>query len=147
MQGVIGFSFGSFDLFHVGHLDLLRRAAARCDRLVVGVLDDRLAAGRRGSAPIVPLIERLEIVAEVACVAEAVALADADLLAAHAAVGFHAVFAGGPDAPVSAAAERALSAAGVRVVRFDDLAATASPVLRSALDGGVGAGEGRSSVA
>ena len=61
-MGDVGLAVGSFDLFHVGHLDALRAAAAEVDRLVIGVADDDLVARRRGSAPMVPLEERLEVV-------------------------------------------------------------------------------------
>jgi hypothetical protein len=55
----------SFDLFNVAHLDLIAAANARCDRLVLGVLDDAEVLLRTGRPPVVPLAERLEIVANV----------------------------------------------------------------------------------
>ena len=65
MHGVIGFAPGVFDLFHVGHLDVLRRSARLCDRLVVGVWSDELAERVHGTRPVVPQLERMEIVANV----------------------------------------------------------------------------------
>ena len=55
-------TFGTFDMFHVGHLRLLQRAAALGDRLVVGVSADRLNVAKKGRPPIFSEAERLEIV-------------------------------------------------------------------------------------
>jgi glycerol-3-phosphate cytidylyltransferase len=64
-ENAVGLVVGVFDLFHVGHLDALRSAAARCDRLVVGVASDDLAARVTGREPYVPERERREILAAV----------------------------------------------------------------------------------
>lgn len=63
---------GVFDMFHVGHLNLIRRARERCDVLVVGVLTDAETERTKGRAPVVPERERLEIVAAVRWVDEVV---------------------------------------------------------------------------
>ena len=68
----IGYLTGVFDLFHVGHLDLLEHARQRCDRLVVGVLTDEWAENAWGVRPFVPVVERTEIVRQLRCVDEAV---------------------------------------------------------------------------
>jgi len=56
-------TFGTFDVFHVGHLRDLNRAAALGDRLVVGVSADALNERKKGRAPVFSQHERLEIVA------------------------------------------------------------------------------------
>jgi cytidyltransferase-like protein len=58
-----GYVSGSFDMFHVGHLNLIRQAKARCDYLVVGVLDDECIRAGKGKWPAIPLRNRLEIIA------------------------------------------------------------------------------------
>ena len=63
--GLIGYTAGVFDLFHIGHLNLLRASRAKCDHLVVGVTTDELAERRKGARPVMPLIERMEIVQSV----------------------------------------------------------------------------------
>jgi glycerol-3-phosphate cytidylyltransferase len=63
-------TFGTFDLFHLGHLLLLQRAAARGDELVVGVATDALTRARKGRAPVFPEAHRMAIVAAVRCVSE-----------------------------------------------------------------------------
>ncbi len=56
-------TFGTFDVFHVGHLRVIERAAALGDRLVVGVSADALNLCKKGRAPVFSQAERLEIVA------------------------------------------------------------------------------------
>jgi glycerol-3-phosphate cytidylyltransferase len=73
MGGRVGYAPGVYDLFHVGHLNMLRNARRFCDRLVAGVLTDEMAARAKGPAPIVPLEERLDIVGSIRYVDEAVA--------------------------------------------------------------------------
>jgi glycerol-3-phosphate cytidylyltransferase len=55
-------TFGTFDVFHVGHIRVLQRAAALGDRLVVGVSADALNIAKKGRAPIYTQDERMEIV-------------------------------------------------------------------------------------
>jgi glycerol-3-phosphate cytidylyltransferase len=59
---VIGYAPGVYDLFHVGHLNLLRRARLACDWLVAGVVSDVVAEGMKHRMPVVPEDERMEIV-------------------------------------------------------------------------------------
>ena len=75
----IGFLAGVFDLFHIGHLDVLGRARQGCDRLVVGVLTDEWALDAWGARPYVPLVERAQIVEHLRCV-DQVVVVDAELL-------------------------------------------------------------------
>ena len=56
-------TFGTFDVFHVGHLRVIKRAAALGDRLVVGVSADALNERKKGRAPVFSQAERMEIVA------------------------------------------------------------------------------------
>lgn len=61
-------TFGTFDVFHVGHLRILERAAALGDRLVVGVSSDALNISKKGRLPVFPESERMGIVAALRCV-------------------------------------------------------------------------------
>jgi len=76
-EQIVGYTSGVFDLFHIGHLNLLRRAKSMCDRLIVGVTLDELA-GYKGATPIVPFGERLAIVQSIDCVDMAVPQDDLD---------------------------------------------------------------------
>jgi glycerol-3-phosphate cytidylyltransferase len=59
---VVGYAPGAYDLFHVGHLNVLRQARRHCDVLVAGVVSDEMCELTKGVRPFVPLEERLEIV-------------------------------------------------------------------------------------
>nr|WP_273482700.1 adenylyltransferase/cytidyltransferase family protein [Kribbella italica] len=71
---------GVFDLFHIGHLDVLEQAQEQCDRLVVGVLTDDWAREAWGARPFVPLVERAQILEQLRCVDEVVVVDDAGWL-------------------------------------------------------------------
>jgi glycerol-3-phosphate cytidylyltransferase len=68
----VGYVPGVFDMFHVGHLNILRQARTVCDYLIAGVVTDEKAALVKGRLPVVPLVERLEIVRAIRDVDEAV---------------------------------------------------------------------------
>lgn len=59
---IVGFTAGTFDMFHIGHLNLIKNAKARCDYLIVGVNSDELVQEYKGKNVIVPLEERIEII-------------------------------------------------------------------------------------
>ncbi len=61
----IGYAPGAFDMFHVGHLNLLRQAKFHCDFLIAGVISDEAFREMRGKTPIIPFEERLAIVRSV----------------------------------------------------------------------------------
>jgi glycerol-3-phosphate cytidylyltransferase len=63
-------TFGTYDVFHVGHLRLLERARALGDRLVVGVSSDALNLSKKGRAPVFPQDERIRLVTALRCVDE-----------------------------------------------------------------------------
>jgi glycerol-3-phosphate cytidylyltransferase len=73
MQGrKVGYAPGVYDLFHIGHLNVLRNSRQFCDHLIAGVVSDDLAQRVKGLRPVVPLEERLEIVQAIRFVDEAV---------------------------------------------------------------------------
>jgi cytidyltransferase-like protein len=76
----IGYLTGVFDLFHIGHLDVLEQAQQQCDRLVVGVLTDDWALEAWGARPFVPLVERRQILEQLRCVDEVVVVEEASWL-------------------------------------------------------------------
>jgi glycerol-3-phosphate cytidylyltransferase len=62
MKNIIGYTIGTFDLFHIGHLNLLKRARERCGRLIVGVNSDEYVLSYKQHRPVIPLAERIEII-------------------------------------------------------------------------------------
>lgn len=68
---VRGYLGAAFDLLNVGDLDLIEQAAARCDYLVIGVFSDELVEERFGRGPVVPVDERIRLVAGLRHVDEA----------------------------------------------------------------------------
>ena len=75
-QYEVGLLMGVFDLFHVGHLRLIRRANACCRFLRVGVLSDDLVFKFKNTRPVIPLDERMEILSAVRGVDEVVPITD-----------------------------------------------------------------------
>ena len=59
---IIGYTAGVYDLFHIGHLNVLRAAKVLCDRLIVAVSTDELVVEMKGKTPIIPFIDRVAIV-------------------------------------------------------------------------------------
>ena len=66
------FTSGSFDLFHIGHLNILDRSAALGDELIVGVSTDELMQHYKGMPPIIPFEQRFRIISSLKCVTKAV---------------------------------------------------------------------------
>lgn len=93
-MSLIGYTSGVYDLFHIGHLNLLKRARAACDHLIVGVTTDDLAYLRKNRLPFVPLDERMEIIAALRCVDEVVVQDDMDKYAAWTRHHFQRIFVG-----------------------------------------------------
>ena len=69
----VGYAPGVYDMFHIGHLNILRNARLACDYLIAGVVSDDLSRRAKGKSPVIPLAERLEIVSSIRYVDEAVA--------------------------------------------------------------------------
>lgn len=71
-RGRVGYAPGVYDLFHIGHLNVLRNSREFCDHLIAGVVSDEMAERVKGTRPVVPLTERLAIVGAIRYVDEAV---------------------------------------------------------------------------
>jgi glycerol-3-phosphate cytidylyltransferase len=135
MSRVIGYAPGAYDLFHVGHLNLLRHAAEHCDHLVAGVVSDEMLLLTKGRLPVVPLAERLEIVRSLRIVDEVHAEVVPDKLDTWREVGFDVIFKGDDwrGTEKGDRLERDFAAVGVEVRYFPYTMHTSSTALRRAL--------------
>ncbi|MCL3861299.1 adenylyltransferase/cytidyltransferase family protein [Actinotalea sp. K2] len=133
---MIGYAPGAFDLFHIGHLNILKHARAHCDYLIAGVVSDEMLELTKGRRPVVPLSERIEIVRSLAVVDEAVAEVLPDKLDTWRTVGFDVIFKGDDwrGTPKGERLERDFATVGVSVVYFPYTMHTSSTQLRHALD-------------
>ena len=91
---IIGYTTGVFDLFHVGHLNILRNARLECDYLIVGVTTDELSEEKKGKRPIIPFAERMEIVENIKFVDNVVPQTSYDKLEAWNNLHFNKMFVG-----------------------------------------------------
>ena len=90
----IGYTTGVFDMFHIGHLAILKRAKEMCDFLIVGVSTDELVETYKHKMPIVPLADRMEIVGAIRYVDRVVVQTSMDKYAAWEQYHFDALFHG-----------------------------------------------------
>lgn len=133
---IVGYTTGVFDLFHIGHLNILKRAKYHCDYLIVGVTTDELSVARKGKRPVVPFAERLEIVQHINVVDSVVPQATMDKFKAWEQLQFNRMFVGndwkGTDKWNGYEAQ--FKQVGVDIMYFPYTQRTSSTELREALD-------------
>lgn len=132
----IGYTSGVFDMFHIGHLNILRRAKELCDFLVVGVTTDELCKRRKQKYPIIRQEERKAIVEAIKYVDKVVDQADMDKLKMVSDIGADAVFVGsdwkGSEAWKEYEAQ--FASVGCDVVYLDHTEGISSSILRDRLN-------------
>ncbi len=131
----VGYASGVFDMFHVGHLNILRRAAESCERLVVGVATDEYVEQLKGSRPVIPTDERLDIVSALTVVDEVMLDHSEDKTLAWAARPFDVIFKGDDwrGEPKGLRLEAQMAELGVAVCYFPYTTHTSSAMLRQRL--------------
>ncbi|ENP8456979.1 adenylyltransferase/cytidyltransferase family protein [Photobacterium damselae] len=131
----IGYTTGVFDMFHIGHLNLLKRAKLECDYLIVGVTTDELSAQAKGKKPIIPLVERMEIVENIKFVDEVIPQVNYDKYEAWRNIGFDKMFVGDDWKGSNKwnELEKEFNSLGVEIVYFPYSKNTSSTVLRKKL--------------
>lgn len=134
MSMKIGYTAGVFDLFHIGHLNLLRNARALCDKLVVGVTSDELVAYKHKRA-VIPFTERLELVRGCRFVDVVVPQETLDKFAAWEKLRFDLLFVGDDwyQNQGWTALEKRFSGVGVKVVYFPYTKGTSSTLINEVL--------------
>lgn len=93
-EKIIGYTTGVFDMFHIGHLNILKNAKARCDYLIVGVSTDDVVETYKNHRPIIPFDERVEIVSSIKYVDEVVPQTSMNKMEAYNKLHFDVLFHG-----------------------------------------------------
>ncbi|MEW6998881.1 adenylyltransferase/cytidyltransferase family protein [Colwelliaceae bacterium BS250] len=131
----IGYTTGVFDLFHIGHLNVLKRAKLECDYLIVGVTSDELSISAKNKKPVIPFCERMDIVEAIKFVDEVVPQMNYDKEEAWNNLKFDMMFVGddwkGTDKWNQI--EKDFSEFGVEIFYFPYTSHTSSSILREVL--------------
>lgn len=90
----VGYTTGVFDTFHIGHLNILKRAKEQCEYLIVGVSTDELVKEYKNKTPVIPYSQRVEIVKAIRYVDKVVAQTSMDKVGAWEQLKFDAMFHG-----------------------------------------------------
>ena len=91
---MIGYTTGVFDMFHIGHLNVIQNAKSQCDYLIVGVSTDELVQIEKHKTPVIPFEERKKIVAAIRYVDEVVPQTNKNKIAAWKQYQFDKMFVG-----------------------------------------------------
>lgn len=129
---IIGYTTGVFDMFHIGHLNILKRAKEQCDYLIVGVSTDELVQSYKNKLPIVPYVERVAIVEAIKYVDKVVPQQNRDKIAAFKELKFNKMFVGDDwkGKTLFVEVEKYLNEHGAEVVYFSYTQGTSSSILR-----------------
>ena len=132
---VVGYVPGAWDVFHIGHLNILLRAREQCDRLIVGVVTDEALFAAKDKWPIVPLDERFEMVRSLDLVDDVVIDHSSNKVEVWQRVGFDILFKGDDWRGTAKGykLEEDMASVGVGVKYFPYTAHTSSSMLRSIL--------------
>ena len=132
----VGYTAGVYDMFHIGHLNLIKRAKEQCDYLIVAVSTDELVKKEKNKAPIIPFEERAEIVSAIKYVDEVVPQFDKNKFGAWEKYKFDAMFVGDDwkGKPIFKEAEAKLKEVGTDVVYFSYTSHISSTILRDKIN-------------
>ncbi len=90
----IGYTTGVYDLFHIGHLNILKRAKEQCEYLIVGVSTDELVQHEKNKTPVIPYEERIRIVEAIRYVDKVVPQVNKNKMEAYRKYQFDVMFVG-----------------------------------------------------
>jgi glycerol-3-phosphate cytidylyltransferase len=136
MKKKIGYTTGVFDLFHIGHLNILNNAKKQCDELIVGVTTDELCLQIKNKLPIIPFSERFSIVEALKMVDRVVPQEKVDEIADSYKYNFQRIFKGSDWKGSSkwTNLEQKFAEIGVEVIYFDYTETTSSSLVRTILE-------------
>ena len=136
MMKKIGYTTGVFDLFHIGHLNILKRAKLECDYLIVGITTDELCLSAKGTKPFIPFQERMDIVEAIKFVDEVVPQTSYDKMESWNNLKFDRMFVGddwkGTKEWIQI--EKDFAKFNVEIIYFPYTTHTSSTILRDILD-------------
>lgn len=132
---VIGYTTGVFDLFHIGHLNMLKNAKSLCDKLIVGVTTDDLVS-YKGKRSVISFEERLEIVRSIKYVDAAVPQIDMDKVGAWDRLKFDIMFVGDDwyNTPKWKDLDKQFHELGVKIIYFPYTKGTSSTLINKTLE-------------
>ena len=132
----IGYTTGVYDMFHIGHLNIIKRAKEQCEFLIVGVTTDELCMKRKNKKPIICEEERVEIVDAIKYVDKVVLQNDMDKLSAVKKYNVDAVFVGSDwqGTPAWENYEKEFATVGCSVVYLSHTDGISSTILRERLN-------------
>ncbi len=132
----VGYTTGVYDMFHIGHLNIIKRAKEQCEYLIVGVTTDELCYARKNKYPIINQNDRMEIVSSIKYVDKAVLQENMDKLSAVKKYGIDAVFVGSDwqGTPAWEKYEKEFAAEGCSVVYLSHTDGISSTILRERLN-------------
>lgn len=132
---IIGYTTGVYDLFHIGHLNLLKNAKGMCDKLVVGVTVDELVT-YKGKQSMIPFEDRIELVRSCKYVDAAIPQYDMDKLTVCKKLGAQFLFVGDDwyGTEKWKRYEEEFAREGIKIVYFPYTKGTSSTQIRKALD-------------
>mgnify|MGYP004547596869 CR=1 FL=1 len=133
---VIGYTSGVYDMFHIGHLNIIQRAKEQCDYLIVGVTSDELCLKRKNKLPIIPEKDRIAIVKAIKYVDKVIVQSDMDKLRIVKDYHVDKVFVGSDWKGTKSwnEYENAFKAVGCEVVYLDHTDGISSTILRGRLN-------------
>lgn len=131
---IVGYTTGVFDLFHVGHLNMLKNAKSMCDKLIVGVTTDELVSYKNKKA-VIPQDERMEIVRNIKCVDAVIPQETMDKFDAWKKLKFDVMFVGDDwyDTEKWNTYEKQFKEVGVKIVYFPYYKGTSSTLINDTL--------------
>ena len=131
----VGYTAGVYDMFHIGHLNLLKKSKEQCEFLIVAVSTDELVKKAKNKLPIIPFEERCEIIKSIKYVDMVVPQFDKDKFSAYKKYKFDVMFVGDDwkGKPLFEQAEKKLREVNVDVVYFPYTKGTSSTILREKL--------------
>lgn len=134
-KSIVGYTSGVYDLFHVGHLNLLKNAKGLCDKLIVGVTSDELVSYKNKKS-VIPHSERMEIVRNIKCVDAVVPQNDMDKIKMWERLKFDIMFVGDDwfDSAKWKELDSKFKSLGVKIIYFPYTKGVSSTLINSTLD-------------